>query len=85
MLPAHLPPQPNSHTLQALRPAQQSVRTPTSHPRAAGHVYGKCKPASVGCAALASESEANFETNEKRCPQVGGPWQQAGLLPHGPC
>jgi cysteinyl-tRNA synthetase len=29
-------------------------------------VYGKCKPASVGNAALASESEANFETSEKR-------------------
>lgn len=39
--------------------------------RESGHVYGKNNPAAVGCAALASESEANFESSDKRCAQVG--------------
>jgi cysteinyl-tRNA synthetase len=34
--------------------------------RAKGHAYGKCKPAAVGVAALASEGEADFATAEKR-------------------
>lgn len=33
-------------------------------------MYGKNNPSAVGCAALAAESEANFETSEKRCPQA---------------
>jgi cysteinyl-tRNA synthetase len=40
-------------------------------------VYGKCKPASVGNATLASESEANFETNEKRSSQDFALWKAA--------
>ena len=43
-----------------------SVYFDTARFRSDGHVYGKCKPASVGCAALAAESEADFETAEKR-------------------
>ncbi|KAF6262603.1 tRNA synthetases class I (C) catalytic domain-containing protein [Scenedesmus sp. NREL 46B-D3] len=45
--------------------------------REAGHVYGKCKPSSVGNATLASESEANFETSEKRSQQDFALWKAA--------
>lgn len=45
--------------------------------REAGHVYGKCKPTSVGNATLAAESEANFETSEKRGPQDFALWKAA--------
>eukprot|EP00775_Hariotina_reticulata_P001138 gene1138-1478_t len=45
--------------------------------RESGHVYGKCKPSSVGNAALAAESEANFETNEKRSNQDFALWKAA--------
>lgn len=40
-------------------------------------MYGKCKPASVGNAALASESEANFETSEKRSGTDFALWKAA--------
>jgi len=40
-------------------------------------VYGKCKPTSVGNATLAAESEANFETSEKRGPQDFALWKAA--------
>jgi cysteinyl-tRNA synthetase len=40
-------------------------------------VYGKCKPSSVGNAALASESEANFETQEKRSSSDFALWKAA--------
>jgi cysteinyl-tRNA synthetase len=40
-------------------------------------VYGKCKPSSVGNATLASESEANFETSEKRSQQDFALWKAA--------
>jgi cysteinyl-tRNA synthetase len=40
-------------------------------------MYGKCKPSSVGVAALASESEANFESSEKRSPQDFALWKAA--------
>eukprot|EP00878_Enallax_costatus_P002111 GHUV01002279.1.p1 GENE.GHUV01002279.1~~GHUV01002279.1.p1 ORF type:complete len:785 (+),score=272.34 GHUV01002279.1:146-2500(+) len=42
-----------------------------------GHVYGKCKPSSVGNATLAAESEANFETSEKRSQQDFALWKAA--------
>lgn len=32
----------------------------------AGHTYGKLNPWAVGSAGLASESEANFESREKK-------------------
>uniref|UniRef100_A0A383W906 cysteine--tRNA ligase n=1 Tax=Tetradesmus obliquus TaxID=3088 RepID=A0A383W906_TETOB len=51
--------------------------------REAGHVYGKCKPSSVGNATLASESEANFETSEKRSQQDFALWKAA--KPGEPC
>jgi cysteinyl-tRNA synthetase len=40
-------------------------------------VYGKNNPAAVGCAAIASESEANFESSDKRCPQDFALWKAA--------
>lgn len=40
-------------------------------------MYGKCKPTSVGNATLASESEANFETSEKRSSQDFALWKAA--------
>lgn len=40
-------------------------------------MYGKCKPTSVGNATLASESEANFETSEKRGSQDFALWKAA--------
>jgi cysteinyl-tRNA synthetase len=36
------------------------------HCREGGHQYGKLNPAAVGSSLLASESESNFETSEKR-------------------
>jgi cysteinyl-tRNA synthetase len=45
--------------------------------RESGHVYGKCKPSSVGNATLAAESEANFETQEKRSSQDFALWKAA--------
>jgi cysteinyl-tRNA synthetase len=38
--------------------------------RKAGHVYGKLEPWAVGSAELASESEGNFTTKEKKSEQV---------------
>ncbi|KAF8056247.1 CARS1 [Scenedesmus sp. PABB004] len=54
-----------------------SVYFDTAKFKEAGHVYGKCKPSSVGNAALAAESEANFETSEKRGPQDFALWKAA--------
>lgn len=46
--------------------------------RACGHTYGKLNPWAVGSAALAAEGESNFETSEKRSPQV----RSRNLLSH---
>ena len=43
-----------------------SVYFDTRNFRSCGHTYGKLKPWAVGSAMLAAESEANFETSEKR-------------------
>ena len=55
-------------------PATTTVR---HHRSAAGHTYGKNNPAAVGCAALAAESEANFESADKRHPQDFALWKAA--------
>eukprot|EP00879_Flechtneria_rotunda_P016738 GHRR01017519.1.p1 GENE.GHRR01017519.1~~GHRR01017519.1.p1 ORF type:complete len:787 (+),score=316.08 GHRR01017519.1:800-3160(+) len=54
-----------------------SVYFDTAKFRELGHVYGKCKPSSVGNATLAAESEANFETSEKRSLQDFALWKAA--------
>ncbi|XP_024384144.1 uncharacterized protein [Physcomitrium patens] len=46
--------------------ANGSVYFDTKAFREAGHQYGKLNPAAVGSSLLASESESNFETSEKR-------------------
>lgn len=56
-----------------------SVYFDTTKFRDAGHTYGKNNPAAVGCAAIASESEANFESGDKRCPQDFALWKAAKL------
>ena len=57
--------------------SNNSVYFDTAKFRDAGHVYGKCKPTSVGNATLASESEANFETSEKRSSSDFALWKAA--------
>lgn len=46
--------------------ANNSVYFDTKAFRDAGHTYGKLNPWAVGSSELASESESNFETTEKR-------------------
>ncbi|XP_024396066.1 uncharacterized protein [Physcomitrium patens] len=46
--------------------ANESVYFDTRAFREAGHRYGKLNPAAVGSSMLASESESNFDTSEKR-------------------
>ena len=48
------------------------AHTHTQTHRSCGHTYGKLNPWAVGSAALAAEGESNFETSEKRSPQVRG-------------
>eukprot|EP00850_Spirogloea_muscicola_P009212 SM000051S17572 [mRNA] locus=s51:414570:421017:- [translate_table: standard] len=55
--------------------SNQSVYFDTLAFRNAGHVYGKLCPWAVGSAALASESEADFETTEKRSPNDFALWK----------
>jgi hypothetical protein len=72
--------QPLLAAARVLRPRLPDPNhTPTVHPtqRETGHVYGKNNPGAVGCAALASESEANFQSSDKRCPQDFALWKAA--------
>ena len=52
-----------------------SVYFDTRNFRSCGHTYGKLKPWAVGSAMLAAESEANFETSEKRSPTDFALWK----------
>ncbi|KAG1654827.1 hypothetical protein FOA52_009108 [Chlamydomonas sp. UWO 241] len=52
-----------------------SVYFDTRSFRGCGHTYGKLKPWAVGSALLAAESEANFETSEKRSPTDFALWK----------
>jgi hypothetical protein len=47
--------------------------------RDAGHTYGKLNPWAVGSSELASESESNFETTEKRSSCDFALWKACSL------
>ncbi len=67
------PPQHQPGELRSMRLAVVLLPRPPcclDAPRACGHTYGKLNPWAVGSAALAAEGESNFETSEKRSPQV---------------
>ncbi|KAH8942536.1 hypothetical protein BDL97_14G106100 [Sphagnum fallax] len=58
--------------------ANNSVYFDTKAFRDAGHTYGKLNPWAVGSSELASESESNFETTEKRSSCDFALWKKSG-------